>query len=145
MYNVINYNQFLFKNDEIWIKCIFYLPKYVPKKWSFYYQFTNLIMAFILPELCVFTYHSLVYLKWYKLTAFFIIWLIGIAISSIHLFKSRAVEFSFGKETYYDCRELWNEEGGKKLTLFIFIVIFVLPISTLIINWLVYFKTWNSW
>ena len=54
MYNVINYNQFLFKNDEIWIKCIFYLPKYVPKKWSFYYQFTNLIMGFILPELCVF-------------------------------------------------------------------------------------------
>jgi hypothetical protein len=26
-----------------------------PKKWSFYYQFTNLIMGFILPELCVFT------------------------------------------------------------------------------------------
>ncbi len=37
---------------------VIYLPKYVPKKWSFYYQFTNLIMAFILPQQSVFTYYK---------------------------------------------------------------------------------------
>ncbi len=80
----------------------------------------------------VYPFHSLIYLKTHKLQVLFAIWVIGIAIGSIQLFESRAVEFAYGNQTYYDCRELWNEEEGKAYTAFIFIVTFALPVSVLI-------------
>ncbi len=58
--------------------------------------------------------------------------MLGVATGGIQLFKTGAVEFAYGNQTYYDCKELWDEEGGKKFTIFIFIVTFALPVSVLI-------------
>ncbi len=60
-----------------------------------------------------------------------IVWIVAIGIALIPYFKTKAVPFQYGNETYYDCRELWSEEGGKNYTLFLFFVTFALPISVL--------------
>ena len=60
-----------------------------------------------------------------------IVWFLSIGIGLIPYFKTRAVQFPYGNETYYDCREVWDEEGGKNYTLFLFVVTFALPISVL--------------
>ncbi|CAG2177408.1 unnamed protein product [Oppiella nova] len=57
--------------------------------------------------------------------------MVSIGIALIPYFKTEAVRFAYGNETYYDCREMWDEEAGKHYTLFIFIVTFALPISVL--------------
>lgn len=61
-----------------------------------------------------------------------LIWLCGLLFSSIQLFKTEAVPFLNGNETYHDCKELWDDIEGKYYTLFVFVVTFALPVSALV-------------
>lgn len=72
------------------------------------------------------------YLKTHKWQVVCLIWLLSILLSSVQLYKTEAIPFSHGNETYYDCKETWTEEEGKYFTIFVFSTSFVLPICALI-------------
>lgn len=52
--------------------------------------------------------------------------------SSVQLFKTQALPYNHGNETYYDCKETWTDEEGKYFTVFVLVTTFVLPICALI-------------
>lgn len=80
----------------------------------------------------VYPFHTLIYLKRHKSRVLILIWIVAVLLSSVMLFQSKAVPFTHGNETYYDCRELWDDEQGKYFTIAVFVVTFGLPVSALV-------------
>jgi len=67
--------------------------------------------------------------KWFSISS---IWLGGVCIGGAQLIYSRAVPFTYGEQTLYDCREVWDEHWGKIYTIVIFVATFALPLSILV-------------
>lgn len=61
------------------------------------------------------------------------IWTLAIALSSVQLLHSEAIETAYGNgTTYFDCREVWPDEYSEKMyTMAIFIITFALPMIIL--------------
>ncbi|XP_054157264.1 galanin receptor type 1-like [Oppia nitens] len=55
-------------------------------------------------------------------------WIFGALLGSVQWWHSRAVPFSYRNETYVDCREEWDEAGGKAYTVVIFLMTFLMPL-----------------
>ena len=61
-----------------------------------------------------------------------LVWVSGIGLSSITYFNSEAIEFEFKNQTYYDCRETWDEVGMKIYTVSMFMITYAIPVSMLV-------------
>ena len=79
----------------------------------------------------MFPFHT-IYLKRHKSQVLILIWIVSTALSSVQLFQTKAVPYSYGNLTYYDCKELWTDEQGKYFTVAVIVLTFVLPISLLV-------------
>ena len=75
--------------------------------------------------------YPLKYVSWletYTFTIISIIWINGIAIGSPLLYQTRAVPLKYGNKSYYDCRELWEEQITSKIyTILLFALLFIIP------------------
>lgn len=60
------------------------------------------------------------------------IWIVGIAVSSVQLVQTTAVALEHGNETFFECKELWDDEEGKVITIVVFVVTFGLPVLALV-------------
>ena len=55
-------------------------------------------------------------------------WVLGAMLGSVQVLHSKIVSFRYRNETYYDCREEWDETSGQAYTALMFGVTFVVPL-----------------
>ncbi|KAJ6216586.1 hypothetical protein RDWZM_007743 [Blomia tropicalis] len=79
----------------------------------------------------VYPFHSLACLRQHTSRVLILIWIVGISLSSIMFFKTKAVPFPHGDEIFYDCREEWDEQQGRYFTIAVFMFTFGLPVAVL--------------
>lgn len=60
-----------------------------------------------------------------------LIWLIGITLGMITWANSNAEPFIWANQTYYDCKETWEQSSGQIYTCLIFTLTFALPLIIL--------------
>ncbi len=76
----------------------------------------------------VYPLESVSWLENHTFTIISIIWISGIAIGSPLLYEARAVPLQYGNKSYYDCRELWEEQITSKIyTILLFALMFIIP------------------
>ena len=60
-----------------------------------------------------------------------LIWLSGISLGLVTWTNSIAEPFNWGNQTYYDCKETWEQSTGQIYTCLIFTITFALPMIIL--------------
>jgi hypothetical protein len=57
--------------------------------------------------------------------------MLGLGLGSVIWYNSVAEPFQVGNDTYYDCKETWDDESTRSYTLAIFTITFALPMTIL--------------
>ena len=77
-------------------------------------------------------FDSLSWLETYSTQIILMIWTNGMLVASPLLYQARAVQFTYGNNDYYACRELWEGQTSAKIyTIILFALLFVIPLILL--------------